>query len=947
MKKPRISVKPCLLTLVPVGFAMSALGAPVVHKDVYDPGTVVLEDFSGVSDPSTSQMVASFNSITGGAATYDYAAAATPEGYITYSPLAKSFDPALYKSMRLRMAVNRDSAANTNLDVFPTPVSGPNSVTKTIASGTTLKETSFDLTGKSPNGLGVRIDPFNYVNDGTGDQCQIDYIMADLGPTIGAEFNHDADLNQVALANVTGDSVSSGILAGTAGTGDPNIWVIGNGGTIPTVDPAVYKYVEIRMKGYAGDNPQVYWKAGSRTGLTPSLGLNAANDGQWHTYLIDFTNEADWSGTLSFFRLDPVNVINNTFEVDYIRFMAVRGPEAPVVLFRDDFSTAVTSSLTDPAGRATGTLSSLVKYAWTDMTDVVVDGSLNWDLVPNKNASNEQTANGTQSFRFGSGVNSGYFNWFPYVGGKVWEVEYDILTANSHPLNFGLSDTTANGVFSSYDNSTYDFGFGNLGTACRYDTDNDAGANATNIANIFPTRPPVYKIRLRFNEPLGKATMYVNGTQVAETTTLDFENNARYISLGEPTNYAGYIDNLKVSLIPSALPAPFAVIPPLELIPNGNQFQVSGSIAGPTANQYNIAGTFGDFSAFWGSSAVVTGWSPYYADPAGLTTNIGAAGVNDSGVLNGTFYLDTLIDVNNDWIVLNSSNNYRNGLKRENILNGVTIKAGASYQLKIDVSRGAATDQSSATFTAALTKGASSTNPATAVTGSLISLAAASVPTASGTFQTATISGANLLAAQSNGPVNVIFEHVNTKLIADYPTSPNPLDLTQVSQLRIASLSLSPVSPANDLNKDGVFDAADLDLANLYLAGNGGDSAAGRQATLTGQGMTAVQALAYLNLTAFDTDANGTFNSADVAALEALLNANPDQTVVINSAQLTGGQFVLQISDLTVGRQYRLMRGTDLVHFDVQVDSITAGSASATLTDPSPPVGKAFYRIAN
>jgi hypothetical protein len=953
MKKPRIPNQSCLLAVASVALANSAPADPVVYKDVYDPATVVLEDFSGGSDPSTTQVVATFDSITGGAATYNYADLASPEGYLIFNPLAKSFDPALYKSMRLRMAVNRDSLASTSVDVFPTPVPGAGSVTQSVTTGIVFKESSFDLSTKSPNGTGVRIDPFNYVNDGTADQCQIDYIMADLGPTIGVEFNHDADLNQVALANVTGESVASGILAGTAGTGDPNIWVIGNGGTTATVDPTVYKYVEIRMKGHAGDNPQVYWKAGSRTGLTPSLGLNASNDGQWHTYLIDFTNEADWTGTLSYFRLDPVNGIDRTFEVDYIRFMAVRGPEAPIVLFADAFDDAASTDLTDPAARATGTLASMVKYAWSDTAaaDVVVDGTLNWDSDGTKDSLNEQIANGSQCLRFGSAVNSGHFDWFPHVGGKVWEVQYDILTGNSHPLNLGLSDITRNGAWNSFDDANYDFGFGNVGTACRYDTDNDAGANLSNIASIFPSRSTVYKIRVRFNEPLGKATMYVNGSQVAETPTLDFENNARYITLGEPTRYAGFIDNLKVSLIPSALPEPFDVVSPLELIPNGNQFEVSSAVEGPTANQFNIAGSFGDFSAFWGSSAVVTGWSPYHADPAGLITHIGTAGVDDGGVpvLDGTFYLDTLIDTNQDWIVLNSSNNYRNGLQREDILNGVTVKAEASYQLKIDVSQNATTDQALASFTAALTKGAGSTNTATAVTGSLISIAGDSVPTLKETFyQTATISGADLLAAQGNGPVNVIFEHTNAKTIADYPTSPNPQEITQVSQLRIASLSLAPVVVVNDLNKDGVFDAGDLALANLYLAGDGGDPAENRQADLVAQGMTSVQALAYLNLTAFDTDASGTFDAADVAALQALLpDTTPDQNVVINSASLVGGQFVLQISDLTVGREYRLMRGTDLLHFDVQVDSVTPASTSDTLTDPSPPAGKAFYRVAN
>lgn len=955
MIKSHLPNKARLLAIAPVGLAMSALGTPVIHKDVYEPATVVLEDFNGASDPSTSQFNTTFDSITGGAATYNYAATLGTEGTLTFNPLAKSFDPALYKSMRLRMAVDRDSAANTSIDVFPTPVVGGGGVTKSVTSGTTLRETTFDLSTKSPNGLGVRIDPFNYTNDATDDQCRIDYIMADLGSTIGAEFNHDGDLNQAALVGIS-SSVAGGILSGTASTGDPQIFIVGGGATTATIDAGVHKFVEIRMKGDPGDRIDLFWNTAAKGGTGSAVVVESAasSDGAYHTYLLDFSAEAAWTGNLTTLRLDPTTTLDSTFEVDYIRFMNVRGPEAPVVLFADDFDAGASSDLFDPAGRATGTLASTVKYAWaadTTAADVVVDGTLNWDADGDKTALNEHAANGTQSLRFGIAANSGHFNWYSQVGGKVWEVEYDILTGNSHSLSFGLSDTTANGSYGSFDSATYDFGFGNSGSNCRYDTDNDAGMAATNVPGIFPSRATVYKIRLRFNEPLGKATMYVNGAFVAETATLDFDSNARYITLGEPTNYAGYLDNLKVSLIPSALPSPFAVIAPLELIDNGNQLQISGAVAGPTANQYNIAGTFGDFAAFWGSSAVVTGWTPFYSDPAGLTTHVGTPGVNDTGVLNGTYYLDTLVDINNDWIVLNSSNNYRNGLKQEDILNGVTVKTGATYQLKIDVSQtvGSGTDQSLASFTAALTKGAGSTNTATAVTGSLISIAGDSVPTLKETaFQSATISGADLLAAQSNGPVNMIFEHTNTKLIADYPASPNPNLISQVSQLRIASLSLTPVVVANDLNKDGSFDADDVALANLYLAGDGGDTAEERQVDLVGQGMTPVQALAYLNLAAFDTDANGTFNAADVTALQALLpNTTPDQTVVINSAELVSGQFVLQISDLTTGREYRLMRGTDLSQFDVQVDSVTAGSNSATLTDPNPPVGKAFYRVAN
>ena len=55
-------------------------------------------------------------------------------------------------------------------------------------------------------------------------------------------------------------------------------------------------------------------------------------------------------------------------------------PAQTTLLFFDDFDSSTSSSLYDPASRASGTLASSVKYAMTSNTQVVVDGTLNWDL---------------------------------------------------------------------------------------------------------------------------------------------------------------------------------------------------------------------------------------------------------------------------------------------------------------------------------------------------------------------------------------------------------------------------------------------------------------------------------------------------------------------------------------------------------------------------------------
>jgi hypothetical protein len=395
---------------------------------------------------------------------------------------------------------------------------------------------------------------------------------------------------------------------------------------------------------------------------------------------------------------------------------------------------------------------------------------------------------------------------------------------------------------------------------------------------------------------------------------------------------------------------PFDVIPAVNLISNGDFSQVTNQTGTAHASrQWNINGTFGDFSAFWGLTADVPGWATYYADPNGLTANIGTVHADDGGgpVLDGTFYLDTLIDDDDFSVTLNSSMDYKNGLIQTDILNGATIQGGATYQLLVDAYQSSpATDQSSATFTVALTTGAGSTNPASAVTGSLLSVAADSLPTAGGTFQTNTISGADLLAAQTGGEVNMIIEHINTKAIAGYPSSPNPTDVTQVSQLRIDELWLTVVVPEGDVNKDGVVNTNDVNLAQLYLDGDGGESATNRQDTLIGLGYTPADALVYLNLTDFDLTGDDYFDDADIDALTDLLFT---EDVVINSIVIDGsGNVVVEAGGLLPEKTYYLKRDDSLVgadFSDIADSATTAFDNTLTLTDSNAPAGQAFYRV--
>jgi lysophospholipase L1-like esterase len=308
--------------------AVSALGV-TIRKDVDYSATVVLENFSGTNNPASAMIRATFSSITNGAATYNFAAN-TNAGYMVYNPTATSFDPALYKSVRIRMALNRDSAAATSVNVYPTPVVALAFVTKSVSSGTNLTETSFDFSALNPDGKGVRIDPFLYTNDGTVDQLQIDYIMADLGRTIGYEFNHDGDLNKAGLQNISSTNVANGVLSCIAATADAQVWLTGGGGVTATIDAGIYKYVEIRLKATAGQRFDLFWNTAAKGSLTPALVVDASADGGWHTYLLDFSAEAAWTGNLTSLRMDPVSTLAGaTFEVDYVRFMETIPPSPP------------------------------------------------------------------------------------------------------------------------------------------------------------------------------------------------------------------------------------------------------------------------------------------------------------------------------------------------------------------------------------------------------------------------------------------------------------------------------------------------------------------------------------------------------------------------------------------------------------------------------------------
>ncbi|MEA2069149.1 MAG: hypothetical protein U9P12_08115, partial [Verrucomicrobiota bacterium] len=77
------------LTIALTIAASSALAVVVVTDPANTNSSVVLEDFGGATDPSTARSGGvTFGSISGGAATYNYATNHSPEGYLVFSPTA-------------------------------------------------------------------------------------------------------------------------------------------------------------------------------------------------------------------------------------------------------------------------------------------------------------------------------------------------------------------------------------------------------------------------------------------------------------------------------------------------------------------------------------------------------------------------------------------------------------------------------------------------------------------------------------------------------------------------------------------------------------------------------------------------------------------------------------------------------------------------------------------
>jgi len=150
-------------------------------------------------------------------------------------------------------------------------------------------------------------------------------------PTFAADFNTAGNFQGwSANTQVTGATVSGGLLTGTSSSNDP--WIqttnITNG---PDLDLGFNDYLEIRMQlpaTYSG-NIEIFFGAtdagvAAQTGFSGNRMVTVPNasipkDGNFHTYRINLGPVPMWRGYLNDLRIDPATVSGTPFAIDFIR----------------------------------------------------------------------------------------------------------------------------------------------------------------------------------------------------------------------------------------------------------------------------------------------------------------------------------------------------------------------------------------------------------------------------------------------------------------------------------------------------------------------------------------------------------------------------------------------------------------------------------------------------
>jgi hypothetical protein len=150
-------------------------------------------------------------------------------------------------------------------------------------------------------------------NDGVSDYSeQLSLIMPSPHFYL---FNTNGNAEGWDTVNITGLTVSNGVLSGLNTTGDPNLRKLNGLG----FDGGIYSIIHLRIKGSANGIVQFYWgnENGSFSGDRLSQ-ITYTNAPDWQLISFDNSGNTEWDGkNIDRLRFDPLGDLQ-TFYVDYI-----------------------------------------------------------------------------------------------------------------------------------------------------------------------------------------------------------------------------------------------------------------------------------------------------------------------------------------------------------------------------------------------------------------------------------------------------------------------------------------------------------------------------------------------------------------------------------------------------------------------------------------------------
>ncbi len=161
-----------------------------------------------------------------------------------------------------------------------------------------------------------------------------------LTGTYAVEWNTAGNFEDWTTAQVTGATVSGGVLSGTSSGADPQIARSNFAG--PDLDLGFNDFIELRLQVPASfaDDIHVYYGTTATTGFSGARVITIPNgtilkDGAFHTYRIDVGPEPWWRAALRDLRIDPGSAPGVAFAIDYLRV----GDEPNPKLYQPRFTT--------------------------------------------------------------------------------------------------------------------------------------------------------------------------------------------------------------------------------------------------------------------------------------------------------------------------------------------------------------------------------------------------------------------------------------------------------------------------------------------------------------------------------------------------------------------------------------------------------------------------------